>query len=238
MVALAAVIALGEAAGRLDLLPPDVPSPTDVVTVVARDPTRSLLWESTISTLREAAVGYAIGNAIAISVSFAVALAPAAVAIVRVAVVIESIPLIAVVPLISTSGARDATPVITAALAVVFGTLVLTTSALASVSSSLSDVLAVLGARRTTKLLHLQLPAAIPRILDGLKIAAPAAVVGAVLGEWFGSSVGLGPLIVSSMQNYDVAQLWAAALAAAVPASSAYAVLDYLQRRAALRFAA
>jgi ABC-type nitrate/sulfonate/bicarbonate transport system permease component len=48
-------------------------------------------------------------------------------------------------------------------------------------------------------------------VLVALKLAAPAALVGAIFGEWFGADRGLGLLLLMSMQNFVVAQLWAVA---------------------------
>jgi NitT/TauT family transport system permease protein len=60
-------------------------------------------------------------------------------------------------------------------------------------------------------------------------------VLGAVIGEWFGARRGIGVLLVSSMQNMQVNQLWAAALTAAAVSLLAYVVLvavrDVVNRR-------
>jgi NitT/TauT family transport system permease protein len=73
-------------------------------------------------------------------------------------------------------------------------------------------------------------------LIDGLALAAPAAVLGAVVGEWFGAPRGLGVLLVSSMQNFQTDLMWAAALSAAVISLTAYAALAGLRVAAARRF--
>ena len=85
--------------------------------------------------------------------------------------------------------------------------------------------------------MRLQLPAAIPGMADGLRLAAPAAILGAVLGEWFGAPRGLGVLIVSAMQNYQIELLWAAALLAALMSMIAFGLFTLLARWAAGRWA-
>jgi NitT/TauT family transport system permease protein len=73
-------------------------------------------------------------------------------------------------------------------------------------------------------------------LLDGLTLAAPAAVLGAVIGEWFGAPRGLGILLVSSMQNFQIELLWAAALTSALVSLAAYLVLTGLRSLATGRF--
>jgi len=77
---------------------------------------------------------------------------------------------------------------------------------------------------------------ALPAFADGLRLAAPAAVLGAILGEWFGAPRGIGILIVSSMQNFQIRQLWAAALLAAVVSMIAFALFGALERFVVSRF--
>jgi NitT/TauT family transport system permease protein len=227
------LLAVWELVGRFRLLTEDLPAPTTIAKVFGDARFTSLLWSDAAVSVREAAVGYAIGNALAVAGAIAVALVPVlARPASDVAVLVQAIPLIALVPLLSTSVWRDSTPVVAAALAVVFTTFVTLETGLRSVPEPLGHVFDVLGARRATRLWRLQLPMAVPALLEGLKIAAPASVVGAILGEWFGASSGIGPLIVSSLQNYQVPELWAAGLAAAAPAVAAYAALDVVQARA------
>jgi ABC-type nitrate/sulfonate/bicarbonate transport system permease component len=97
-------------------------------------------------------------------------------------------------------------------------------------------VFAVLGAGRSTTLLRLLLPAGLPLIVDGLTLAAPAAVLGAVIGEWFGARRGVGVLLVSAMQNVQIPLLWAAALAAAALSLLAYLLLVGLRGLVNRRF--
>jgi ABC-type nitrate/sulfonate/bicarbonate transport system permease component len=227
-----ALCLLWELVGRLRLLTEDLPALTTVVKVFGDARFTSLLWTDALVSAREAAVGYAIGNALAAAVAIAVALVPVLSGpATDFAVLVQAIPLIALVPLLSTSVWRDSTPVVAAALAVAFTTFVAVETGLRAVPEPLGHVFDVLGARRTTRLRLLQLPMAVPALLEGLKIAAPASIVGAILGEWFGASSGIGPLIVSSLQNYQVPELWAAGLTVAAPAVMAYAALDALQTR-------
>src|SRR5690606_10270881 len=104
---------------------------------------------------------------------------------------------------------RDSTPVVIAGLAVFFNTFVAVSSGLAVVDTTHGHLFEVLGASRWQRLRRLQVPTALPFLLDGLRLAVPAAVVGAVFGEWFGADRGIGILLVVAMQNLRIDQLWA-----------------------------
>ena len=75
-------------------------------------------------------------------------------------------------------------------------------------------------------------------LADGLRTAAPLAVVGAIIGEWFSSERGLGPILLNAMQNFQNASLWVAALAATALSALGYAAFDLLQRAARRRYGA
>ena len=98
------------------------------------------------------------------------------------------------------------------------------------------DLSGVLGASRTRSFLLLKLPNAVPAYIDGLRMAAPAAVLGVILGEWFGAPRGLGIVIISSLQNFQIPQLWAAALLAVGCTFTAYMILSGVYSLALERF--
>ena len=75
-----------------------------------------------------------------------------------------------------------------------------------------------------------------PAFVDGLRLAAPGAVLGAILGEWFGAPRGLGLLIVSAMQNFQIALLWSAALLAATVSILAFVAFGALERFVVARY--
>lgn len=78
---------------------------------------------------------------------------------------------------------RDQTPAAVAALAVAFTMFVAITSGLRRDRPAMTDVMKVLGSSRWAIFRHVRAPASLPTIADGLTLAAPAAVLGAVIGE-------------------------------------------------------
>jgi NitT/TauT family transport system permease protein len=95
----------------------------------------------------------------------------------------------------------------------------------------------VLGASRLQRLWRLDLPAALPALSSGLKLAVPVSLIGAVIGEWFGAPRGLGVLIVNAMQNFQIPLLWSAVTLIAASSLTLYALLTLLERACYARFA-
>ena len=73
---------------------------------------------------------------------------------------------------------------------------------------------------------------------DGLKLAAPAALAGAVFGEWYGAERGLGVLLITAMQGGRADRLWAASLLSAACGLTAYGLLARSRMAAVRRFGA
>ena len=231
------VAALAEVIGRLGLAGVAWPPLSEVISFLTEPQARQVLGRALAATGAAPAAGFALGSAVALVVAAVGVLLPAlAPGLDRLAAVVHAVPLIAIGPLLITTVGREATPMLVAALAAGFAVFVAATSALAATNAAQRDVFAVLGAGRLVTLLRLQLPAGVPLIVDGLTLAAPAAVLGAVIGEWFGARRGIGVLLVSSMQNMQVEQLWAAALTAAAVSLLAYLLLVALRGAVNRRF--
>lgn len=93
------------------------------------------------------------------------------------------------------------------------------------------DLLRSFGASRQSLLWRLQLPTALPQIFVALRLGASLSLVGAIVGEWFGDTTGLGVLLLQAMYNENVVALWAAILCAAVLGTGFYAVVAAGERR-------
>jgi ABC-type nitrate/sulfonate/bicarbonate transport system permease component len=125
-----------------------------------------------------------------------------------------------------------------AALAVYFFVFISTTVGLGAAPRAAHDVASVLGASSFRRVFSVQLPASWPSIADGLKLAAPAAMAGAVFGEWYGAERGLGVLLITAMQSGRADRLWAASLLAAVCGLLAYGLLAMARALLARRYGA
>ena len=87
------------------------------------------------------------------------------------------------------------------------------------------------GASQRQVLLRLQLPTALPHIFVALRLASSLSLVGAIVGEWFGDTTGLGVLLLQAMFTENVVATWGALLAAALLGTGFYAVVAAAERR-------
>jgi len=123
----------------------------------------------------------------------------------------NSIPLVAFAPLLLLwFGNGTGTKIIVAAMIVYFPVTISTIAGFHSRSFGYNRLMHSLKANKWQRFKYLELPSAIPGILAGMKIAAPLAVVGAVVGEFLGTSAGLGHLILEANGLLDTSQLFVA----------------------------
>lgn len=155
----------------------------------------------------------------------------------RLAAAIYATPQIGIAPVLVIILGRENAPIAVAAIASFFPAYAAATRAFSVAATSHQDLFTALGSNRIDRLCRLELPAAFPGLADALRLAAPGAVLGAVLGEWFGAPRGVGLIILSSSQNYDISQLWASALIATLMSMAGFTLFSLLQRAAVRRFA-
>jgi NitT/TauT family transport system permease protein len=87
------------------------------------------------------------------------------------------------------------------------------------------------GASRRQLLQYLGLPTALPQIFVALRLASSLSLVGAIVGEWFGDTTGLGVLLLQAMYTENVVALWGALLASALLGTGFFAVVTAAERR-------
>jgi NitT/TauT family transport system permease protein len=109
-------------------------------------------------------------------------------------------------------------------------------SGLAAASPALRRVMDGFGASSWKRMLHLDVPAALPQLASGLKAAVSASFLGAILGEWFGAPQGLGLMILNAMQNFQIRLMWAAVTVAAGMSLAAFLGAAALEKFVSRRF--
>lgn len=102
---------------------------------------------------------------------------------------------------------------------------------LQSVDARQVALLRSFGARPFQLLYKLQLPSALPQTFVALRLGASLSLVGAIVGEWFGDTVGLGVLLLQAMYNETPANLWAALILCACMGYSLYAAVLYIESK-------
>ena len=173
-------------------------------------------WPSVASTVRIAILGFTIGNVIAIVLAVAVVQfrwieRP----LTRAVLAVYCIPMIALAPILQVLLREgDQAKIALSALAVVFTTMVATILGLRSADPRASELVAVLGGTSWTVLRKVRVRASLPSLMAGLRVAAPAAVLGATVAEFLGADRGLGVLIVNSLSSLDTTRVWTVAVIA------------------------
>ena len=227
----AVLLAGWESIGRLNVFGTTWPPFTQVVSYLVSPGNRDLFAQALASTAAAAGRGYLLGIAAAVTFAVLADLVPfLQPGVDRLLATVNALPLVALGPLFIVTVGPDQTPAAVAALAVTFIVFVAVTSGLRRERPVMTDLMKALGSSRWALFRHVRVPAAVPTIADGLVLAAPVAVLGAVIGEWFGATQGLGVLIVSGMSNFQIDLLWAAALLCAVLSLSAFGVLRLFER--------
>jgi ABC-type nitrate/sulfonate/bicarbonate transport system permease component len=214
-----------------------VPTPLGVVQGYADD--GFAFYRNNFSgTVEEAVLGFVWGNAIALLMASLVLLVPLfETVITQIAIISYCIPLVAIVPILYiVLGAPDPgdpskTAVVLAALSVFFTTVVGAVLGFRSADRTSLDLVSVYGGGRWKQMTKVQLVSALPAIISALQIAAPAAFLGAILGEYIGGvDRGVGPALINAQQNLDVERAWGVMFACAVVAGLGYAAFGLVAR--------
>lgn len=191
------------------------------------------LVKHTLVTLGEVLAGLAIGLGTAVILGYWLAklrwleriLAPYIVAS-------QSVPVVAIAPLlIIWMGPGVLSKILITALIVFFPILVNVIVGVRTVSVDLYDLMRSFQASRWQTLHYLEIPAAMPVFLGGLRVGATLAVIGAVVGEFVGADRGLGFLINVGRGVYDTTLVFVAIFTLVAMALSIYALVSLLERR-------
>ncbi len=145
----------------------------------------------------------------------------------------QAVPLVAIAPLLVIwFGPGMFSKVLICALIVFFPVLVNTIVGVRAVPSALHDLMGSLHATRWQTLVKLEIPAALPVFLGGLRIGATLSVIAAVVGELVGSDQGLGFLINIGRGQYDTALVFVAVFMLIVLALVLYGTVGWVEDRA------
>ncbi|GAA3474504.1 ABC transporter permease [Nonomuraea roseola] len=208
-----------------------VPTPWAVLRSIAADGW-AFYGPNIGATLGAAVQGFLWGNGLALAVAVLVLLVPQLEAVAtQLAVISYCIPLLAIGPIVLVVFGGDATVVFLAAISVFFTTLIGALLGLRSADRTSLDLVSVYGGGRLAKLRFVQVIAALPSTFAGLKISAPSALLGAIIGEYLGSNdQGLGVSLMISQQQFQVPRTWGLALTAGLIAGLGYAVVALASR--------
>lgn len=208
-----------------------IAAPSQIVAYAANN--AGLLWRALGTTLASAALGFFWGNLAGVLLALLAVLVPRGERLLStLALLVFCLPLVATGPILRVLYGPGSGPQVTlAALAVYYTTFLPVLVGLRAAPQGWFDLLRSYGRGRMTALREVRLPAALPYLVAGLQIAAPAAFLGAMVGEFTGAERGLGVLTVRALRALDLPATWAIAVIAAGVSMLAFAAVGALGRR-------
>jgi len=223
-----------EAAGRLLTDAFVLAAPSEVAGYLVRE--WALMLRALGVTLGNAALGFVIGNLAALLLAGIALIWPRAERVVTgLALLVFCLPLVATGPILRVFSGPGAGPQITlAALAVYYTTLIPVLVGLRAAPDSWLDLVRSYGRGPLAALVHVRAMASLPYLFAGLQIAAPAAFLGAMVGEFTGAERGMGVLTIRAIRALDVEMTWALATIATAVSILAYVAIGALARRVLL----
>lgn len=193
------------------------------------------LWADFRQTFLKGALrGYAIGCTSAIAVAIAVDRSPFLQrGLLPVGSFMAALPIVGTAPiLVMWFGFDWQSKAAVVVVMVFFPVLVNTVAGLKASEAMQRDLMASWSASYWQGLVKLRLPAALPFIFNGLKIATTLALIGAIVAEFFGSPiVGMGFRITAEVGRLGLDMVWAEIAVAALAGSAFYGLIALIERR-------
>ncbi len=235
LVSLAAFLAVWKLVTVIGGYPEFILPAPEAVLAEGRDAVASgILWEHTAATLLEVVLGFAVGATAAILTGIALGksmlvervLSPYIVAA-------QAVPILALAPLLHIwFGGGLLARVVICALIVFFPIAIATMVGIRSTDPLLDELLRSLGARPAQRTRLLEVPSALPVLFGGLRVGVTLAVIGAVVAEWAGASVGLGVLInIANQGLFDTPLMFVALATLAIIGLTLYGLVSLVERR-------
>ncbi|MBF6333830.1 ABC transporter permease [Nocardia transvalensis] len=209
-----------------------------LVTGPSADTARQALLADLRITLTDAAIGFGVGMVAALVVAALFVTLPAVEqSFMPVAMLLRSVPLVALTPIIVLVFGRGVVGVtVMAAIVVFFPALVMIMTGLRSASAQAMELVAAYGGSRWTRLRMVAVPAALPSVFAAARISVPGALIGALLGEWLGSGTGLGATLIRAIPTFQYNKLWAAIVLVTVVSVLLYAIVGVIENLVLARF--
>ncbi len=199
---------------------------------------RALIGEHALITLYEITLGLFFGTVFGVATAIQLATSPAARALLRpILAFSQAIPVFALAPMLTLwLGYGMVSKVVMAILIIYFPVTSAFFDGLMRTPAGFLDLARTMGATNRAILWRLRVPAALPSLGSGLKLAAVYAPIGAVIGEWVGASKGLGYLMLFANGNAKADLMFAAVFVLGALSMALYIAVDsgigwYLRKR-------
>lgn len=202
--------------------------------VLAKLHSRSgVLWQHTLITGQEIVLGLILGLSMGLVFALQMLLfEPLRRWLLPILIASQAIPVFAIAPILMLwFGYGVTSKVIMAALIIFFPVTTCCYDGLRNTPSGYLDLAKTMGATRWQMLSRVRLPASLPALASGVRVAVVVAPIGAVVGEWVGSSAGLGYLMLQANARMMIDEMFAALFILALISVSLYFITDRLLNR-------
>ncbi len=188
-------------------------------------------WVTLVEILAGLALGAGLGMASALAMAYVRWLGRF---LMPVLVTSQAVPVFALAPvLVLWFGYGMAPKIVMATLIIYFPVTAAFLDGLRRTEPGWLDLARTMGAGRWATLVHVRIPAALPALGSGLRVATAVAPIGAVVGEWIGSEAGLGRLMIDANARTRIDVMFAALLTLVAMAVTLYYAVDWAMRRIA-----
>ena len=211
-----------------------LPGPYTVAERFIRAWSDGMMWPHTQTTLVEVLLGFAIGASIGLVTGIGLARSRLAERLLSpYLVAAQATPILALAPLIVLwFGSGLPSKLVICTLIVFFPVAVATMVGIRSVDPRLLEMARSFRATEWQTITRVEVPAALPAILGGLRVGITLAVIGAIVGEWAGGETGLGvPINIARGSLFDIPLMFATLLTLALVGVSLYLVMVLIERR-------
>jgi NitT/TauT family transport system permease protein len=192
------------------------------------------MWPHTATTLIEILLGFVIGSALALVTGVLLARSRLAERLLSpYLVAAQATPILALAPLIALwFGTGLVSKLVICTLIVFFPVAIATMVGIRTVDPRLLEMARSFRASSWQVVSRIEIPAALPAILGGMRVGATLAVIGAIVAEWLGGESGLGVLInIARGSLFDIPLMFAALVTLALIGVALYAVMVLVERR-------
>ena len=223
---------LWEALCRLFALPEFI-LPTPSATIAALWEHLGAIWFNAYFTLWVTLLGFALAVAFGLALGILIgASALMYAALYPLLIGFNSVPKVAIVPILVIWFGIGAVPaVLTAFLISFFPIVVNVATGLATIEPEMEDVLRALGAKKFDIMTKVGIPRSMPYFFGSLKVAITLAFIGSVLSETVAANSGLGHMMLTAQANFEVPLVFACLMALAVEGIGMYAVMAWIEKR-------
>jgi ABC-type nitrate/sulfonate/bicarbonate transport system permease component len=203
-----------------------LPAPTRIASVLAAE--HSALLGDAAVTLSEVLLGFAVAFVVGIGLALAIfSWRTVERAVYPLIIASQTVPMFAIAPLLIVwFGYGMGSKIAMAALIVFFPIVVNTVDGLRAADPDMVNLLRILGAGPWETLVKIRVPAALPFVFSGTRIAVATSVIGAVIGEWVGATRGLGYAMIHANAQLHIDVVFAAIVYLSAMALGLFAVVS------------